>query len=212
MKTNNKLLAIIAVINLTTLMVPCANAELDVRGNFVGNLAATSTYLFRGLAQTSNAAVQGGLGYNGTSGVHFAGWTSTVDNGSELDVKLGFTNKINMFSYDAGLIFYVFPQSSGNNDEEVYLGAQLGAIGAKFSVAVDRGEYLETDFTLPIESWLMNIHAGFNRVKNGEDYLDFNLAFNKDMKDFNFGFLISDTNLSGEDFRTIVTVSKDFTL
>ena len=75
-----------------------------------------------------------------------------------------------------------------------------------------RGEYLETDFTLPIESWLMNIHAGFNRVKNGEDYLDFNLAFNKDMKDFNFGFLISDTNLSGEDFRTIVTVSKDFTL
>lgn len=37
-----------------------AHADFDLNGNYAGNVAATSTYVWRGLAQTSGAALQGG--------------------------------------------------------------------------------------------------------------------------------------------------------
>jgi len=188
------------------------HAESISKGEFVGNIAATSTYLWRGLARTSNAALQGDIGYNHVSGFRTDGWISTVDNGTELDLTFRYVNTINTFEYDFGGIFYVFPQSSGDNDEELYLGVQLGAFGAKFSVAADRGEYLEASFTLPLQSWLMNTHLGYSHVRSGEDYVDFNMSFTKRLSDFNVGFLISDTNLSGEDFRLIVSAQRDFKL
>jgi len=187
-------------------------AESISKGEFVGAVAATSTYLWRGLARTKNAAVQGGIGYNHVSGFRTDGWISTVDNGTELDLTFRYVNTINTFEYDFGGIFYVFPQSSGENDEELYLGVQLGAFGAKFSVAVDRGEYLEASFTLPLQSWLMNTHLAYSHVRTGADYVDFNLSFTKRLSDFNVGFLISDTNLSGEDFKLIVSAQRDFSL
>jgi len=190
------------------------HAESVSKGEFVGNIVATSTYLYRGQARTKNAALQGDIGYNHVSGFRTDGWISTVDGGTELDITLRYVNTINTFEYDFGGIFYIFPQSSGNNDEELYFGVQLGAFGAKFSAAIDRGEYLEASFTLPLQSWLMNMHYGYNRIKSGEgsDYSDFNLSFTKKMSEFNVGFLISDTTVSGEDFRLVVSAQRDFNL
>ncbi len=212
MKISKKCLARTSVAISLSFATLSSHAESISKGEFVGNIAATSTYLWRGVAQTKNAALQGGIGYNHVSGFRTDGWVSTVDDGTELDLTFRYVNTINTFEYDFGGVFYIFPQSSGDNDEELYLGVQLGAFGAKFSAALDRGEYLEASFTLPLQSWLMNTHLGYNRIKSGTDYVDFNLSFTKRLSDFNVGFLISDTNLSGEDFRLIVSAQRDFEL
>ncbi|MEE8379962.1 MAG: TorF family putative porin, partial [Gammaproteobacteria bacterium] len=55
-----------------------------------GNIAATSTYVWRGLPQTAEAALQGGIDYSTSEGLHIGAWTSNVAAGSELDVTVGF--------------------------------------------------------------------------------------------------------------------------
>lgn len=215
MKHHNKLLITLSTALLFTLLSNAGFAEEQTQPALTGNIAATSTYMWRGVAQTQNAAVQGGVKYMSPIGVHAEFWTSSVDiadvGGSEIDLGLGYANKIESFHYDIGVLFYFYPQHDGQDFEELYLGANMGAFGAKISVSDDKGEYYEGDVSLPIAKWEMVLRGGFYRLKDTPDYSDIGLIFNRDLAIFRVSFAMSDTDRSNsDDFRTVVTLSKDF--
>jgi uncharacterized protein (TIGR02001 family) len=92
------------------------------------NVGLASEYVFRGLSQTSEgAAIQGG--FDLTCGVFYVGvWGSNLDWGPveragpddtwaslELDVYAGFKGKAGRFSWDLGVIYYTYPNSTENH-------------------------------------------------------------------------------------------------
>jgi hypothetical protein len=61
----------------------------------------------------------------------------------------------------------------------------------------------------------MTAHFGHYSLDNNsplgnEDYADYSVSFAKDVSGANLSFMLSDTDLNNDDFRTIVSVSKDF--
>jgi len=210
-------------------------AEMNFNGEFSGNVSATSTYLWRGVSQTSGAAVQGGVNYTDQSGLHGGLWTSNVDfnvvvlqgfppvvstfsvSGNELDVILGYSGKASTLSFDVGAIFYNYTLNVDvpgydPNFEEIYANISQGQFSAQISNSSDYGTYFEVAGTFPVKSWDMTAHFGHYSLKDtvGDDYADYNVTFKKDMKDYEVSFLLGDTDLQGDDFRTIVTVTKNF--
>jgi uncharacterized protein (TIGR02001 family) len=184
---------------------------MGLTGNFTGNVAATSTYMWRGVAQTSEAAVQGGVDYSDPMGLHAGAWTSSVLGGSELDLTLGYEGNISGFNFDVGAIFYMYPQSDPSADfEEIYVGVSQGIFGAQFSTSSDNGEYIEVSANLPLNSWMTTLHFGSYSVDKGKDYVDYSVSLSKQLIGFNLGFMLTDTDIDGEDFHTVVTASKDF--
>jgi uncharacterized protein (TIGR02001 family) len=93
------------------------------------NVALTTDYIFRGISQTSEGpAIQGG--FDATCGLFYAGvWASSLDWGPafrgpdgdpvtwasmELDSYGGIRGKWGRFSYDLGVIYYAYPNSTRN--------------------------------------------------------------------------------------------------
>lgn len=202
---------------LAVLAAAPAHADFDLNGNYAGNVAATSTYVWRGLAQTSGAALQGGANYSDPSGIHAGVWTSNVNNesisGSELDLMAGYSGRVGTIDYDAGVVVYRYPQyDSSKSFEEIYAGITQGALSAKISTSSDKGAYIEVGVLLPVNQWNMALHFGSYSRDSEEDYIDYSITFSRQLIGFKAGFMFSDTDLDGanEDFRTVVSVSKDF--
>lgn len=186
-------------------------ADMGLTGDLSGNIAATSTYMWRGVAQTSEAAVQGGIDYSDPMGLHAGAWTSTVLGGSELDLILGYAGNISGIEFDAGIILYMYPQyPSAAEFEEIYVGVSQGIFGAQFSTSSDMGEYIEVSANLPLNSWMATLHFGSYSVDKGKDYVDYSASLSKQLIGFTVGFMITDTDIDGEDFHTVITASKDF--
>lgn len=101
-------------------------------GNFSANVAITTDYTFRGISQSAgDPAIQGGIDW--ASDIFYVGtWGSTVDfnddlvnpftgegsNGSstEIDFYAGFTPSVGDFSFDFGVIYYLYPAAPGADD------------------------------------------------------------------------------------------------
>jgi len=197
------------------------------QGNqLTGNVTATSTYIWRGLPQTIDAALQGGMQVNTDKGVYAGGWTSTVAGGSELDIYGGIKGNAGQLKYDAGAIVYLYPQEPPGRDYnffEIYADISRDFYGAKLSLSSDAGTYVEGYATLPLEHWNLNMHIGHYSIDNTydgfvdagvtENYFDFRVGASKDVGGYTVEFALSDTNLSGPlgDYRTTINVSKDFT-
>ena len=203
------------VISVTALSLGITSTVQAIE--ITGNLAATSTYMWRGVPlSTGAAAIQGGgdviIPIGGVGSVHVGGWTSNVTGGTELDIISGFSGKFKGFEYDAGLILYRYPQgASSANFEELYAGVSQGSLSAKFSTSSDNGEYIEAAAGFPIATWQLTAHVGNYIVKNGSDYADFSATFTKPMpQGFDLSFMISDTTISSDDYRTTITLSTAF--
>ena len=198
-------------------------------GTLSGNITATSTYVWRGLPQTVDAALQGGIDYSipfGSMpfGLHVGAWTSNVANGSELDVTVGFAGEGKGFSYDAGLIVYNYPQYEENlpgdyNFNELYASISKDMLSARFSASAEAGNYIEinANFEKLAAGLDLGLHFGSYDVDKdfdglpGEDYSDYNVSLTTHVNDFGVSFILSDTSLDNDSYRTIITVSKDFT-
>jgi uncharacterized protein (TIGR02001 family) len=93
------------------------------------NVALASEYVFRGFSQTSEGpAIQGG--FDATCGIFYAGvWASNLDWGPafrpgpddfvtwasiEIDSYAGLKGKVGRFSWDLGVIYYAYPNSTRN--------------------------------------------------------------------------------------------------
>jgi len=218
-KTNGTALKTLLAASMIGLSSLSANAfaEMNFNGDLTGNVSATSTYLWRGVAQSIGAAVQGGVNYTDQSGIHGGLWTSNVAFGNELDIILGYGGKAGSLSYDVGAIFYQYttfpaPGIPDPDFEEIYANISQGQFSAQISNSSDYGTYFEIAGTFPVKSWEMTAHFGHYSLKDtaGVDYADYNVNFKKDLKDFSVSFMFSDTDMDYDDFRSIVTVSKDF--
>jgi uncharacterized protein (TIGR02001 family) len=191
-----------------------------------GNLSATSTYVWRGLPQTHDAAIQGGLDYARSNGPHAGLWTSNVKDGSELDITLGFAGSAPKgIQYDIGFMLYMYPQyeAAANpgedyNFNEIYAEISKDMLSARFSTSPDAGDYLEVNANIEklIADWDLGLHFGSYNVDTGfsglpgKDYNDYNVSLGKRLNDFDLRFTLSDTNLPDDSYRTIITVGRDF--
>ncbi|MFT7003421.1 MAG: hypothetical protein ACJAWW_000768 [Sulfurimonas sp.] len=118
-------------------------AEVEVSAN----VAMTSNYVWRGMTQTSNSpAVQGGfdLGYEG---FYLGTWGSNIDFGDdraslEADLYLGYANEVEKFSYDVGIIQFMYPNETDKyNFAEAYISLgydfDVVAVGAAYYQGID---------------------------------------------------------------------------
>lgn len=122
-----------------TAAAPIATAE----GEFSGNVALTTDYVWRGVSQNDeNPAIQGGFDY--ANGAFYAGtWASIVDFGGanmELDLYGGFAGELEGgLGWDVGVIGYLYPDADDLDFLEIY-GGVSGSLGV-----VDLGGYVYVD-------------------------------------------------------------------
>ena len=115
---------LVAAVAISALFAGGAAMAQDA-GSLSYNIEATSDYVFRGISQTANdgAALQGGLDYK--KGTFYAGtWLSNVDfagtgnthANTEWDVYAGLQPTVGDYSFDFGVIYYVYPDECSGCD------------------------------------------------------------------------------------------------
>jgi uncharacterized protein (TIGR02001 family) len=117
-----------------------------------GNMALSSEYRFRGLAQTNkNPEFSGGFDVTHVSGFYFGNWNSNIDSTQyqganiEMDFYAGYRGTWGDLGYDIGGYYYYYPGSgtgSGKSlgsidNKEVYVGVSYGPVSAKVYIPVD---------------------------------------------------------------------------
>ncbi len=198
-----KLLSLGAVLAASTLGSAPAAAE------FSGNIGVVSNYIWRGVTQTGDdAAIQGGLDFAHDSGFYAGTWASSLGGGSsqyELDLYLGYGGEAGAFSYDLGLIRYMYPVGDVDSDfTELYGSVGFGPVTALVAYTVDKegnppnendiyyslgAEFpLRDDLTVGVTAGRYNFddpaaedytHYGASLTKSTESFGDFTFALEK---------------------------------
>lgn len=205
---------------------PAALAE----GEFSGNVALTSDYVFRGITQADGApTVQGGFDW--ASDDFYAGvWASGVDFGdgtsTEIDYYAGWTPTVGEFGLDIGVIYYSYPDAPDEPEQnfvEVYAGASttVGVVDLGASVAYSPEFYGETGQAfyyaasagLPLgENFGVDVSVGYSDGDEDDgftDYTDYSIGLTTSIADkVDLDFRYIDTDLDGGDEAFVVTVSR----
>ena len=218
-----KLFAALALVAVSS----AAQAQLTT------NLGATTDYRFRGVSQTQNGvALQGGIDYAHKSGFYVGNWNSTVSSqvytdstGLEMDVYAGVKFEVvKGVKLDIGSYNYIYSQSSNqfnsaSNTNEVYVGAEIGVLSAKYSRSISDyfglanssgTQYVQAAVNLPVTNTITaNAQVGRTMVANynDRDYTDVRVGATVNVS----GFLVGAhwyTNLGeGRNFRALNTVA-----
>jgi len=128
---------------LSAVLIGAAAFSGSAFAEVTANVGVVSQYLFRGLAQTDGAAVQGGLDYSHESGFYAGTWASTINfggtpgydgassTGAEVDFYLGFGGEVGGFSYDVGALYYWYSEEdeSDNPDPSYNTIEVYGSVG-----------------------------------------------------------------------------------
>lgn len=147
---------LVAAVALSALFAGAANAQ-DLEGSV--NVAVTSDYIWRGVTQSGgDAAVQGGIDLK--KGMLYGGaWASYVDFGTndstELDLYAGLTPTAGDYSFDFGVITYLY---NGDSDSATELKAAVshpwgkGTVGGAMYLDAETLEdpYLEINASYPL--------------------------------------------------------------
>ncbi len=182
-----------------------------------GNIGLTSNYLWRGTTQTNgDSAIQGGLDYSHGSGFYAGTWTSNTSFGSpEVDLYAGFGGEASSFSYDVGVIDYLYPQADNLDWIEYYanIGYQGFTLGLAFSNDVfgtdTDGLYISAGYETEIAKELMlGLHVGsydFDQPATAgfDDYIDYSVSLSKG----SWSLMLSDTDLDTTDGDWVMVVS-----
>lgn len=190
------------------------------------DVTATSTYLWRGIDLSADAALQGQLAFMDPTGIHAEFFGSNVFGGSELQIAAGYRGNVNLLQFDAGGRYYYLPQYDSSNFAELYAGIRQGNFAAKVSFSPDAGSYLEGSLSLPaFDQWYVDLHGGHFAVdkNNGgatiplKAYSDFSIALRSQLDNTRFAFTLSGTTLDDgeakmgrntDNFRTVITLSR----
>ena len=195
---------------------PAALAE----GEFSGNVALTSDYVWRGFSQNDeNLAIQGGFDY--ANGSFYAGtWASIVDFGGanmELDLYGGFAGETEEgISWDVGVIGYIYPDTDDLDFLEVY-----GGLGYSFDV-FNIGGYVYYD--PDNETVYADASAGFSATENlsidvtagkyldgFDEYANFSIGGTFSTEYADFDLRVWGTDVDGDALaaeRIVLTVSR----
>lgn len=172
---------IAAAVAMSALFAGSAMAE----GEFSFNVGATSNYMFRGVSQTDNGgAIQGGVDY--TSGIFYiGGWASNVDFGSkadyEADVYFGLRPQVGNFSFDVGMVHYMYPNETDLNATEIKTAVShpmgAGEIGAAMYLDASTLEdpYVEVFASYPLTD-KFSVSGAMGSVSAGGGYTHFNFG------------------------------------
>jgi len=218
---------IIPISLFTVSALVAAQPVQALENSMTAEFTATSTYLWRGVALSADAALQASLVLTDPSGIHADFFTSNVVGGSETQIAAGFKGFLNQFKYDAGGRFYYLPQFDSSNFVEVYFGISGDRFGGKVSISPDSGTYVEGYASLPaLEKWDLLLSVGQYMVDENDrgetipadDYTNFSAALTTLLDGYNFEIKISGNTLkeneallSTDNFRTVVSVSRKFT-
>lgn len=200
---------------------PAALAE----GEFSGNVALTTDYVWRGISQNNeNPAIQGGFDF--ANGAFYAGtWASIVDFGGanmELDLYGGFAGETEGgLSWDVGVIGYVYPDADDLDFVEVYggLGATLGVIDVGGYLYLDPdNETAYVDFSAGFSaSETLGFDATIGSYLDGgddfvEEYTNYSVGatLSTEWVDFDLRFWGNDSDSTDgtADERVVLTVSR----
>lgn len=196
-----------------------------VFAGFSGNVGATSKYIFRGIAQNGDAAVQGGIDYASDTGLYAGTWVSTIgfggddDESSEVDLYGGWSGDMGGIGLDVGALYYYYPEEDEVDAElgtlEFYAGLSFGPLGLtyyysdenNFFIGDGQGEaagYILAALELPITDTLaftatIGHYSGdeIERFLVEEDsYVDYSIGLSKSLEGgMSFGFQIIDTDI-----------------
>lgn len=217
-----------------TLMV-----ALPASASVTGNIGATSNYLWRGATQTGDApAVQGGIDFEHDSGLYLGTWASNVDFGDdtsyEIDFYGGYAGSIGEdFGYDISYLYYAYPDSDSSIDfGEVTLALIWKWFSIGYSKVVNAGSdvaldpfdekdlsYINAGVSFPLSETLsISAHYGYssgdvvNAWFDTDNYADYSLSLDKETDFGTISFLVSDTDLEGDDPKVVVGYSYSFDL
>jgi len=228
---NFKHLAIAAAVGAASLSAP-AFAELS------GNVGVTSEYLFRGIAQSGGAAVQGGLDYSHESGFYAGTWASTINfagatgSAAEVDFYTGFGGEMGSVGYDVGAIYYWYSEEEeggaspdpSNNTFEVYGSLSFGpaTVGLNYSLAdyfavSDEGVmYPYLDLAFPVSEKLsLDLHVGQQTFEEDgiDDVVDYSIGLSTEMESgFSASFAFVATDISDDDPKFVISGGYSFGL
>lgn len=188
------------------------------------NVGVTSSYLWRGLEQTNGrSAVSGGIDYAADSGFYAGTWASSAEWADgmtyELDIYGGFAGETDNFSYDIGVMQYLYPDSTDDLDfTEIYGSISMGAFTFGYAVladaeGVDFGDdsYLSIDAEFEVAKDLalaFHIGRGTDDFYAGEEFTDYGASLSKD----GFTFGLSNTDLNNDDLKVYVSYALDIDL
>lgn len=206
-----------------------------------GNIGVVSEYLFRGLAQSGGAAVQGGLDYASESGFYVGTWASTIGfasatgSGAEVDVYAGFSGEAGGIGYDIGAIYYWYaeedepgPQDPSFNTIEVYGSLSFGmlTLGGYYApdkyFGVDENAYgVSLEFSAPVSDKLsfdaLIRHNGGKGnealTPDGDAYLDYSIGLSTETEiGISMGIAFVGTDIKDDDPKLVLSGSYSFGL
>ncbi len=207
-------------------VAPAALAE----GEFSGNVAITTDYVYRGVTQSDGAPMVSG-GFDWASDEFYVGtWASGVDFGdgtsTEIDFYGGWTPTVGQFDLDIGLIYYLYPDAPDDPEQnfvEVYAGGSttigMFDLGASYAYSPEfYGESGSAGYTsfsagVPLgENFGVDASVGFSDFydDNTDSYTDYSLGVTTSIEDYvdlDFRF-ITTSGLDGNDEAFVVTVSR----
>lgn len=227
MRTSIKGLVALALLSAATPVFAQASSETDPPSDVTvtGGVSVTSDYRFRGVSLSGeDFAVQGTVNVNHSSGLYGGIWASNLDDTPtfgevEVDLYAGYTTEIAPgTAIDVGMIYYWYPDGSGNSDYfEPYgsIKTTFGPATAKLGFAYawdqsalgnDDNIYLYTDLGIGIPDTPVTLtgHLGYSdgSLAFGGSYWDWSLAADVALgSGFTAGVKYVDTDL--DDFTGI---------
>lgn len=219
-------LALALVAGAFTTAAPAALAE----GEFSGNVALTSDYVYRGITQTDGAPMVSG-GFDWASDDFYVGvWASGVDFGdgtsTEIDYYAGWTPTVGAFGLDLGVIYYSYPDAPDTPEQafvELYAGASttVGVVDLGASIAFSPEFYGETGEALyyaasagvPVgENFGLDVSVGYSDGSEDDgftDYTDYSIGLTTSLTDIvDIDLRYIDTDLDGGDEAIVLTLSR----
>jgi uncharacterized protein (TIGR02001 family) len=152
-----------------------------------GNVALATEYRLRGISQTDgDAAIQGAITVSHSSGLYVGTWASNLAGygtfgGSDMELDLigGYTKAIGGATLDGGVVYYVYPGTSGHEYFELYgsVGGKVGPVNAKLGTywapkqdnIGGHNIWVYTDLGFPIEGTPITLkgHVGYSDGTSG---------------------------------------------
>lgn len=198
------------------------------------NVGVTSNYLWRGVTQSDNgASVSGGIDYAAESGLYAGTWIGSLEGGTEVDIYGGFAAEVGAFNYDAGFIYYHYPNTDDGDFTELTLSGGVGgfSVGLAYTIdgqAADGNAFVEGDlyyhagYELPLENEFSLAftlgHYAFDAdsATNDLDYSHAQIALNRDVKYGALTFAVSTTDadssaaVASDDTNVVVSWTMTF--
>lgn len=208
---------------------------------FHGNVGAVSEHVFRGLAESQGAAVQGEIYYTWDSGYYAGAWvTNVLAGGNKVDSYVGYESKYGEFlTLGGGAVYRLYSEDEetgqGSIDyPEIFGTAGLGPLSLSIYLSDDYygsdedSLYITADVTLPYSETLSFVaQAGLSsgdgvKALIGEEYTDYSLSIEKKLEgNLTVSFQLSDTDIepdnggsaaAEDDPKVVVGFRKDFDL